>query len=135
MRYVVALGYGLFDRSGIRYKKYLDRVVNSANKNKADILVLCGGHTNPKQISKSEARSMSDYIKPLLKGETKILLEEKSLSTAQNIEFAGKFVNVRKGNSVIVFCDNVRLPKVMWLILHYWFKLNKEQIEQYFLNY
>ena len=135
MKYVVALGYGLFDRSKSRYRGYLDAVANFANKTGADFVVLCGGHTDPKRLSMSEARSMANYIKRSLKINAKMLLEERSLSTAQNIEFAKRLVNVKKGNSITVFCDNVRAPKVMWFVLHYWFHLSKKQIEQYFLEY
>ncbi len=135
MKYVIALGYGLFDQSKSWYKRYLDAVVNFANKTNTDFVVLCGGHTNPRQISMSEARSMAAYVKNSLKGNARILLEERSLSTTQNIKFASRLVNVGKGNRITVFCDNVRAPKVMWYVLHYWFKLSKKQIEQYFLDY
>ena len=37
--------------------------------------------------------------------------------------------------SIAVFCDSIRLPKVMWFVLHYWFGLSKNEIEDYFFEY
>jgi hypothetical protein len=134
MRYAVVLGYGLFDKSDANYKGYVDNFVGFANRNKIDAIVLSGGHTNPKRKSESEASTIECYIRPKLKRRTRIILEDRSISTDQNIDFVGKIVHVGKGDEVIVFCDNIRPPRVMWFILHYWFGLSAGKIERYFID-
>ena len=83
---------------------------------------------NPRQVT------ISKYLENKLKRNTTILLEERSLTTAQNIEFTKSLLKLANG-SVTVFCDNIRPPKVMWYVMHYWFGLSKREIENYFLEY
>ena len=83
---------------------------------------------NPRQVT------ISKYLENKLKRNTTILLEERSLTTAQNIEFTKSLLKLANG-SVTVFCDNIRPPKVMWYVMHYWFGLSKREIENYFLKY
>ena len=134
VKYAVLLGYGLFDRSNMNYKRYLDNFASFVNKNDIEVVILSGGHTNPRRPLESEASTISKYIETKLKQNTTILLEERSLTTAQNIEFANPLLKFANG-SVTVFCDNIRPPKVMWYVLHYWFGLSKREIENYFLEY
>ena len=134
VKYAVLLGYGLFDRSDMNYKRYLDNFASFANKNDIEVVVLSGGHTNPRRPSESEAGTISKYLESKVKRNTTILLEERSLTTTQNIEFTKPLLKFANG-SVTVFCDNIRPPKVMWYILHYWFGLGKREIENYFLEY
>ncbi len=135
MKYAIALGYGLFDKSKEGYRNYLDNFVEFVNQNNTDIVVLSGGHTNPERMSESEASTMRNYIKPLIRDSVKILLEDKALSTTQNIRFLKKFIRFEKKDEVVLFCDNVRSPKIMWFVLHYWFDLSKTKVEEYFLDY
>jgi hypothetical protein len=133
-KYAILLGYGLFEESNINYRKYLDNFVSFVNQNKTDTIVLCGGRTDPKHPSRSEAQSMKDYIKPRIKVNAKILLERKSLTSAQNIDFAKKLIQL-KNNEISIFCDNIKPPQIMWYVLHYWFKFSKSNIEKYYINY
>ena len=82
----------------------------------------------------SEAESIANYLKPLLKENKNIILENRSLTTLENIEFTRKFINL-EDSTIIVFCDNIRPQKVMWLILHIWFGLSRKKIEKYFTDY
>ena len=127
MKYALLLGYGLFSTERTDYRKYADNFVSFVNKNKVDFAILCGGHTNPERISESEARTLADYIAPRLKVRCKIKLEDKSLTTGQNIKFSSRFLDTRGKNKIFVFCDNIRPPKIMWFVLHYWFGLSKRQ--------
>jgi hypothetical protein len=75
-------------------------------------------------------------VMPMIKNQkTSLFLEDKSLSTLENIKFIGERMNFTKEDEITVFCDNVRPPRVMWLILHYWLRLNQKDIEKYFVNY
>jgi hypothetical protein len=134
-RYAVLLGYGRFDRSNTAYRRYVEAFASFVNKNAVDTIILSGGYTDPKHPKISEAGSVFDYIQPLLKRDVGVILEERALTTRQNIEFSKKFMNLKGGDSAMVFCDNVRQPKIMWFILHFWFGLAKIEIEQYFVDY
>ena len=134
-RYAVLLGYGRFDRSNAAYKRYVDSFASFVNRNKVDLAILSGGYTDRKHSKMSEAESVFNYLQPLLKRDVGVLLEERSLTTKQNIEFCKKFITLKKNDTVTVFCDNVRPPKVMWFVLHYWFGLSKMEIEQYLVDY
>ena len=85
VKYAVLLGYGLFDRSNINYKRYLDNFASFVNKNDIEVVILSGGHTNPRRPLESEASTISKYIETKLKQNTTILLEERSLTTAQTL--------------------------------------------------
>ena len=134
-KYAILLGYGRFDRSNVPYRRYVDSFASFVNKNAVDTIILAGGYTDKTHPKVSEAESVFGYLQPLLKRDVGVIFEEKSLTTKQNIEFCKKFINLKGGDAVTVFCDNVRPPKVMWFILHYWFDLSKVQIEQYFVDY
>ncbi|MGD0729103.1 MAG: ElyC/SanA/YdcF family protein [Candidatus Micrarchaeaceae archaeon] len=132
--YAVLLGYGLFDKTKVKYKRYLDNFASFVNEHKVGIVVLSGGKTDPKQPHRSEAMSMAEYLKPIIKSKAQIRLENNSLTSSQNIEFSKKFIDLNT-DSITIFCDNIRPPKIMWYVLHYWFHLNKKQIEDYFIDY
>jgi len=137
VKYAVLLGYGIFNRAKVseaKYEDYVRKFASFVNKQKVDVVVLSGGHTSPKRLLESEAESIAKYLKPLLKGNVTVHLENRSLTTLQNIEFSRKFLDL-KASSITVFCDNIRPQKVMWLILHFWFKLDRKKIEDYFISY
>jgi hypothetical protein len=134
VKYAVLLGYGLFDRSNIIYKGYVDSFASFVNKNNIEVVILSGGHTNPKRPLESEASTISKYLENKLRHKANVLLEERALSTDQNIKFTKPLLKLANSH-VTVFCDNIRPPKVMWYILHYWFGLSKGEIENYFLDY
>ena len=133
-RYAVLLGLGLFKRTNAAYRRYVINFASFVNRNEVDAIVLSGGHTDPKRPSESEAESIAGYLQPLLKRDVRMMLEGRSLTTAQNVEFSRRFISPRD-DVVTVFCDNVRPPKVMWFILHFWFGLSRGEIEQYFVDY
>jgi len=138
VKYALLLGYGIFNHSKVSKAKYADYVKNFAsfvNKEKVDIVVISGGHTSPKRPLESEAESLATYLRPRLKKGIPILLENNSLTTLENIEYSMKFLKVDPSNTITVFCDNIRPQKVMWLVLNFWFKLDKKLIQKYFVDY
>ncbi len=78
---------------------------------------------------------MAEYLSRRLNKKVNVILEDNSLSTIENIKLTKRLVSLGNGDEVVVFCDNVRPPKVMWFVLHFWFKLTRSEIEKYFLNY
>jgi hypothetical protein len=135
-KYALLLGYGIFNHAKVpkaRYADYVKKFAAYVNQNKIGTVVISGGHTSPKRPLESEAQSIAKYLKPLLKNKPNIALENLSLTTLENIEFSKKFLDL--DSEIVVFCDNIRPQKVMWLILNCWFGLSRKKIEKYFVDY
>lgn len=126
--YAVLLGFGLFDQSNEKYKAYLDRLAKFVQKKKIEVVVLCGGHSNLKFPERSEAGTMADYLRPILPENVKVELEDRSLTTDQNIKFAKEHISLDSKNKIFLVSDSVRFFKNYWLMLHYWFGLSREEI-------
>jgi dihydrodipicolinate synthase/N-acetylneuraminate lyase len=133
-KYAILLGFGLFEESNQKYKAYLDRFVKFVKKNKIDVVVLCGGHTNLKSPEKSEAGTMADYLTKFLDSNVKIVLEDRSLTTEQNIKFAKEHMNLDPKNKIFIVSDSVRFFKIYWLMLYHWFGLSKDEINAEWLK-
>lgn len=115
----IILCYGIFEDTNLQYKTYLDKALEIALDAQADSIVICGGLTRSKS-KVSEAQSVADYYleqQPDLK--EKLLLEERSITTPQNLEFAGDLLQTQQPllDEIIVICDSIRLPKVYYLAL------------------
>ncbi len=130
-RYATLFGFGLFDPTNKKYKGYLDRFVLFVKRKKIDEIILCGGHTNVAEPNKSEAGTIADYIRPQIPRSVKIHLEDKSITTEQNLKFAKDFINLDPENEIFVITEGVRFFKVTWILLDKWFGLNREQITEY----
>ena len=133
MRYATIFGFGLFDQSNPKYKAYVDRFALFVKKNKIDEVVICGGHTNAAVPEKSEAGTIAEYLRPIL-GNVKMHVEDRSLTSEQNIAFAKQFIDINSAEKIFVIVDSVRFFKVFWMILDRWFGLGKRQIEEEWLN-
>lgn len=125
MTTAIVLGYGIFEETNQEYKDYLDWIAKTVTDQKIEKLIICGGFTNPLHKDLSEARSMNNYIKNLLSLDIKIVLEEESLTTPQNLKFAKE--EIAAEDSILIFCDLARLAKVIWLSSH--ILLDKTQSE------
>lgn len=114
MKIIIVLCYALFQNQE-NYKKYLDKVLNIIDLENPDKIIVCGGFTNKNFPEISEAKSATDYL--LTKNSSlkdKIILEERSITTPQNIKFAIEEISKlnKKVDSVIFVCDSIRLVKV-----------------------
>lgn len=126
--YAILLGFGLFDPSNSKYKAYLDRFTRLVQKKKIDVAVLCGGHTNLKFPDKSEAGTIAEYLKKILPANVRIELEEKSLTSEQNIQFAKQHIDFSPQNKIFLVSDSVRFFKYYWMALYHWFGLSREEV-------
>lgn len=130
MAIVAILGYGIFKENNLVYKSYLDKCLEVIKENQADKIILCGGFTNKKYPNISEASSMANYLVkeyPILKD--KVILEEKSISTLENIRFV--FEIIRDTNATpnkIIFCsDSMRIFKVFFMASSFAKELSQEK--------
>lgn len=128
----VVLLYGLFDSGKNDYKSYLDFVAKEIIDKKLNKIIMCGGYTDPKNPNESEASSVVKYLKTIIPDFTDYILEDRSISTNQNLEFAAKYiVDIGDGvNNITVYCDSTRLAKVIWMSLHFLLNETQENIYQ-----
>ena len=125
----IILGYGVFIKPNHDYQKYLESSLEDALNHKPDKIITCAGCSKPKYPTLSEAVSMKNlFLESHPELSTIIVTEEQSLSTPQSLEFSQKFVE--PGN-VFIYCDSIRVPKVLYLAISLYFKnlTEKEKIE------
>jgi hypothetical protein len=130
----ILIANGIFDASLEHYKNYVDEFIDFVNKNNVEKIIIGGGYTN-KESTVSEASSVKQYLEPKISNNAKILLEERSLTASQSIKFSKKIVKLKPEDEVTVFCDSSIAVKVMWFVMHYWFKLKKKDIYEDAFNY
>lgn len=109
----IVLLYGLYTPERKDYKEYLDFVSEQTQKENLEKIVLCGGFTDPKNPSLSEALTAERYLKSTINNFDSFIKEDKSINTNQNLEFAARKIN--KSDNLIVFCDFIRIAKVIWI--------------------
>lgn len=119
---VVVCGYGCHLVPELQ--KYLDRVIEFANKERPEYLVMCGGFTQRKSAPGiSEAALMKSFIIPRLSYTPDYLfLEEDSYTTPDNIERAAKLIRFLLWTSdtkLTVFCEATRALKVDDAVRYY----------------
>lgn len=132
-RYATLFGFGLFNESNPVYRGYVDRFADFVKKNKIDVVVLCGGHTDVSVPDRSEAGTISKYLKPLIPG-VRVLVEDRSITAEQNVKMAREHIDLSDKNRVFVIADSVRFFKTFWLVLDRWFGMGKDQISDVCLD-
>lgn len=129
----ILLPYGIFEKSNLQYKKYLDQAFEIINKSTDQKLVFCGGLTNNK-TSLSEAKSLKNYFLEQNSNfnEDNIFLEEKSLTTPQNLKFALEILKEKEivPSFIQIICDSIRVPKVYYFALTYFSALLGQDISE-----
>lgn len=133
MKTGVVLLYGLFSPQNKGYKAYLDFVAKEINKRKLNEVILCGGYTDPKQPNSSEASTAKEYLLTVNKSFNNYQLEDRSITTNENLKFASKKINTQ--DNIIVYCDLCRKAKVIWIILHYLANLTPKEIYKSLLSF
>lgn len=137
----IILGYGVFIQPNPNYQKYLDSVYRHFSKNHPDLLIICGGYSNKNYPDISESKSIATFYHhyyPNIK--FPIILEEQSLTTAQNLQFALKLLKPNESLCVNIICDSIRVPKVINLALKifdpiYHFNLSEPQCLKILMKY
>ncbi len=128
----VILLYGIFDKRNEGYKGYLDFIVKEVHSSNFDRIILCGGYTDPARPTISEALAAKQYLEEISKFPN-FVLEDKSINTNQNLEFAAQ--KLQSGEKTVVYCDLIRKAKVIWLALHYLIKLDPKTIYEQLLTF
>jgi len=133
MKIAVILGYGVFQESNLEYKSYLDWIISISQKQKIEKIITCGNCTNKALPGLSEAKTIAGYLDKIWHNHPPTYLEDRSITTPQNIQFASKFLD--PSDEISVFGDRYRGAKIIWLSLHYLLKLDKVQIGLLLFDY
>jgi hypothetical protein len=128
MKVGIVLGYGVFKETNQEYKDYLDWIAKEIGDKGLEKIVLCGGASNNLEPETTEAAALRDYLVKVLPDYKGFILEETSLTTPQNLEFAAKLIG--PDDEMIVYGDLVRAAKIIWLSLHYLLKLERAEISR-----
>ncbi len=116
----IILGYGIFFEQNSQYRKYLDQCVSVINETNTTHIITTGGCTNNEYPNLSEASTVAEYIKKHVPHLSEnIFLEENSLTTLQNIEFAKDLISQKQilPEKIYITCDSIRASKVFYLAL------------------
>ena len=111
--YIIVLGALVYDdRPSIVLQYRLDMAYQYLKENKKTICIVSGGQGKNEKYS--EAKIMSDYlIKKGIKKE-RIILEDDSTTTKENIEFSSKYCN-KKNDKIGIVTNNFHLFRAMYI--------------------
>lgn len=133
MKIGVVLLYGLFSQERTDYKGYLEFIAKEVNDKKLDSVILCGGFTDPKRPEESEASTAEKYLLSINTKFNSYILEDKSITTNQNLEFSKTKLN--ESDEIIVYCDLIRLAKVIWIATHFLLEVPQKEIYEELLKF
>lgn len=105
------------------YKKCLENYISN---NPFDIIISSGWFTD-KNIHESEAESIKNGICNDINFDWERILEEKSFTTFENIEYCAEILKQIKDKEITVFCRNTHLPKIVYLSLQKYLKYTKKE--------
>jgi len=108
----IICGYGVILDENL--KGYLNSVLEYLEIHNINTIILSGGRTG-RHSNMSEAQIMSDFIKA--KTNIKILKEENSFKTSQNLHYSKRIIDNLKFSKykIFLFCDYLRFIKVLLL--------------------
>ena len=113
--YALVMGFGLKDGQMEEILELrCDKAVEYLQKNPECTAVLCGGVTRGNAIS--EAKAMKDYIVRSGIPERRLLLEDSSTNTEENISYAKQMITV--GSKVIVISSNYHMHRIKEVCRH-----------------
>lgn len=124
MKIAVILLYGLYSPERTDFKEYLDFIAKEIQDKNFEKVILCGGYTDPNK-DLSEAASVKRYLNTVFEYDNYIL-EDKSISTNQNLEFASKYIS--EDDEIVVYGDLLRMAKICWISAHFLLKASQEEI-------
>lgn len=133
MKTAVVLLYSLYSPKRIDYQQYLDFINDEIQHKNIEKVILCGGFTNPQRPKDSEAGTARQYLSSVNKTFKNFILEERSINTNQNLEFAKS--QISESDELLVYCDLIRKAKIIWIALHYLLNSSQKEILIAFMNF
>lgn len=133
MKTAVVLLYGIYQPEKPDYQNYLDFLAHDFKTRKIERVILCGNFTDTKFPDYSEASAAKEYLQTVYPEFTHYTLEERSLTTNQNLEFAYDYIT--ENDDLIIYCEHIRKAKVIWIALHYLLKLPITEVGKAFVDF
>mgnify|MGYP001601676814 CR=1 FL=1 len=127
MKTAIVLGYGVFQETNTEYKEYLEWIAKDCQEQGIEKIIFTGGCSNNTLPGISEAKANLDYLQKIYPNMPQSVLEEKSITTAQNLQFSAQFIDPNL-DVIIVYCDLYRTAKINWISLHYLLGLSRHDI-------
>lgn len=97
MTITIILGYGIYSEENTTYKNYLDIAAGIIKGTQTDLIITTGMASNRNFPDITEAQSMKQYLVDKVNG-IPFLLEERSLSTQQNVSLSAALMAKDKVN-------------------------------------
>lgn len=133
MKTAIVMLYGMVLPDRKEYTEYLKTVLTDIRNKSIEKVILCGGYTDPKRANKSEAGTVKDFMLTENPEFTNYVLEDKSINSNQNLEFATQ--HVTDYDEIFVYCDLIRKAKVIWIALYFLFDMKQNDILNEFTNF
>lgn len=134
MKTAIVLGYGVFQETNAEYKEYLDWIAKDCQEQGIEKIIFTGGCSNNTLPDISEAKANQKYFQKICPNISQSVLEEKSLTTAQNLQFSAHLIQPNL-DEIIVYCDLYRTAKIIWISLHYLLGLSRHDIALSLLDF
>ncbi len=110
--YVIVLGAGLNGKNPSLTLKYrLDEAYNYLENNDNTKVVVSGGQGSDEIISEAEA--MKNYLVDKGLNENRIIMEDKSTSTMENLEYSKQYTE--EGSSIIVISNDFHMLRAVYI--------------------
>lgn len=126
MKIAIIHWYGLVNPELDFFNLYLRKLEENLNMEKYDIIISSWWFTN-KDIKKSEAQSLREFLYDCTQYVNQWVLEEKSFTTYENVKFCAEILEKYDNKSITVFCMNTHLPKIVYLSLKEYLKISKDE--------
>lgn len=98
--YVIALGAGLYgDVPSLCMQARMDALGEYMLRNPSATAVVCGGQGRTETVT--EASVFENHLLDMGIDESRIIVEDKSANTAQNMEYAARLISEREGTSAV----------------------------------
>jgi hypothetical protein len=133
MKTTIFLCYGTFTESNEEYKQYIEWFLKDSEENSAEKIIICGGHTNNTTPDISEAQTVFEYLQKIKPEISNVELEDQSLTTNQNLEFASK--KISPDDQITIYCDLARMAKIIWMAGAYLLHKDRKEIADIFFEF
>lgn len=118
--------YGSMRTNPRLFELYKKNLINYFKKQKFDIIIPTWWFTD-RNIQESEAEAIKNAISDNISFNWERILEEKSFTTFENIEYCTEILKEIKDKNIYVFCRNTHLPKIVYLSLQKYLKYTKKE--------
>ncbi len=118
--------YGSMRTNPNLFLQYKEKLINYINISNFDTIITSWWFTD-KEINESEAEMLKNAVYDKINFNWERILEEKSFTTFENIEFCAEILQTINDKNIYVFCQNTHLPKIVYLSLQKYLNYSKEE--------